>query len=315
VIGAGGLQPDVSIIVPVRNGADTLADCLTAVLRCGYPASHRDIVVVDNGSTDASVAIARRFPVRLVEEGRRGAVHARNRGVLESSNEIVAFLDCDCIATEGWLRELTRPFSHPDVAAATGELVAFPPKTAAERYMARRKPRWQEWVSGTATPWFLIGNTAMRRRVFLRLGMLDPAFALGCEDIDLSLRFFEAGLTHQHCPRALVFHRHRTTLRSLFQQQARIGRGQSLILRKHALRPWGPAAELNAWRDLAADAWRLATGQPHREPRVGGDREFACCDLVRKLAQRIGFAQQTVRWRVVDGWRTLRRGWSAGTAS
>lgn len=284
--------PFVTVIVPVRNGAGTLADCLASVLRSDYPHDRREVVVVDNGSTDWTQRIARRFPVRVLVEPRRGAVHARNRGVRETAGDILAFTDADCTVTTNWLADLVRPFATASVSATTGEVLSFPPRTGAERYMSRRKPRWQEGALKGPMPWLLIGNMAIRRVDFMRVGLLDPTFAtVGCEDIDFSRRFFDAGLVHQSCPRAIAFHRHRATARSLFLQQRRTGLGQSYICERYNGHGWPLAREWEAWRDLSAGVVRVI--------RPGAtDREYLYYDVVRKLAQRLGFLEGRLRWRV-----------------
>jgi GT2 family glycosyltransferase len=262
------------------------------VLRSSYPDHRREVVVVDNGSTDDTRRVAGRFPVRVLVEPRRGAVHARNRGVRETTGEILAFTDADCTVTSHWLTELVRPFASPSVAATSGELVSFPPQTGAERYMSRRKPRWQEWALKMPMPWLLIGNMAIRRTAFLQVGLLDPTFAtVGCEDIDFSRRFFDAGLVHESCPRAIAFHKHRATARTLFLQQRRTGLGQSYICERYNGRGWPLAREWAAWRDLSSGMVRIV--------RSGdADREYLYYDLIRKLAQRIGFLEGRLRWRL-----------------
>src|SRR5207245_10700422 len=87
----------VSAIIPVFNGERYLAEAIESVLAQTSPAS--EIVVVDDGSTDGSGAGAGRFgsAARLVFGGHAGAGAARNRGVAESTGELLAFLDADDI--------------------------------------------------------------------------------------------------------------------------------------------------------------------------------------------------------------------------
>ena len=73
---------EVSIIVPVFNAAASLGDCLDALLRQDVPAASYEVIVVDNNSTDDSMAVARQRPtVRLLSETRQSAYAARNRGI------------------------------------------------------------------------------------------------------------------------------------------------------------------------------------------------------------------------------------------
>ena len=304
-------HPFVTVVIPVRNGEATLGDCLAAIVAMDYPPDRREIVVVDNGSTDRTPEIVRRFGVRYIREERRGAVNARNRAIAETKGEILAFVDADCMVTKRWLRELVGALADDDAAAAAGELVAYPPSTDAERYMARRKPLWQQWASARRAPWFLIGNCAIRHTVFDRIGVLDPDFAVvGCEDIELSRRFFDAGLKLRYCPRALTFHRHRATARTLFTQQLRNGRGQSLVQYRYSSRlPWGWRQELAAWVDLAGSSWRLTRALPRRIFAGTGRDEvaYAYHDLVLKLGQRLGFTLGSLRWRLVAARHTGSR--------
>lgn len=83
-----------SVIVPVYNGAETLGDCLTEIVNQEYPKDRFEVIVVDDGSTDASAAIASTFPVRLVRlPENRGRIEARNRGAREARFKTLVFND------------------------------------------------------------------------------------------------------------------------------------------------------------------------------------------------------------------------------
>ena len=87
-------QADISVIVPVYNGQRYLAQALSSVF--GQSLKPREVIVVDDGSTDESAAVARQFPaVRLIQQENRGQAIARNRGVEESRAAFLAFLDAD----------------------------------------------------------------------------------------------------------------------------------------------------------------------------------------------------------------------------
>src|SRR6266480_6290411 len=122
-------KPSVSVIVPVRNGESTIADCLDAILATDYPADRREILVVDNGSSDGTSALIQSRPVRYLREHRRGVSNARNRGIAESNGEILAFVDADCLVEPQWLAELVRPFDDPEIGSVAGHLQHAPPTT------------------------------------------------------------------------------------------------------------------------------------------------------------------------------------------
>src|SRR5205823_3069273 len=128
---------------PVRNRADTIRHCIASLLAQQYPIHRREIIVVDNGSTDATCSIIAALPVICSSEPKIGPSHARNRGLAEARGEIVAFVDSDCIAAVDWLRELTAAFERKPVSAVAGEILAQPPVTAAQRFTAQREAQWQ----------------------------------------------------------------------------------------------------------------------------------------------------------------------------
>ena len=109
----------VSVIIPVRDGAQHLADAINSALAQTY--RRVEVIVVDNGSKDASPTIARRFEphVRLIQEHRPGAHHARNRGLAESQGEYIQFLDHDDLldADEDGARDGNSYLHHLDVPA------------------------------------------------------------------------------------------------------------------------------------------------------------------------------------------------------
>ena len=285
--------PLVTIVVPVLNGEGTVGDCLVSLVRMDFPPEEREILVVYQPSSDRTLEIVQRHPVRFVVEERRGVSYARNRGIEESRGRFIAFLDADCSASVGWLRELVRGLSGG--SAAAGEAVAFPPETPAERYAAIRKPLWRESTRhGRPHPWFLLGTAAVRRDVFDKVGVFDTTFPPGAEDIDFCWRFFDAGLKVVECPRAIAFHRHRVTQRALWRQHVGYARGQAVLSRKHPERaPWGWRREIGAWLDLGASAWKLLGGCALRlRTRDEMTFYYPYYDFVRKLAQRVGFVRE-----------------------
>ncbi|RRJ84577.1 glycosyltransferase [Aestuariirhabdus litorea] len=88
-------SPRISVIVPVYNGARTLARALESIFEQSFPAC--EVIVVDDGSTDDSVAVARSCSgnIQLIQQENQGVSAARNRGVEQARGEWVAFLDAD----------------------------------------------------------------------------------------------------------------------------------------------------------------------------------------------------------------------------
>jgi glycosyltransferase involved in cell wall biosynthesis len=278
--------PFVSVVVPVRNGAAYIGDCIASLLRTDYPAERRELLIVDNASRDGTARSIKRFPVQYLWEGRRGPAAARNRGVTASRGEIVAFTDADCVVTTGWLRDLVRGFDDDAVAGVAGAIMSYPPETPAQRYMARRKHCWQApAVHSRSLPYAATANAAFRRTTFDQIGLFDPRFTRA-QDKDFGRRFFDAGLQLRYRPSAVVLHRHRATVAGLFTQYAGWGYGAVLLHRKYRL-PWGVRSELRRYAALMVAVGKLARACLYR-PARSGDLASAAFDVLCRVAYRAG---------------------------
>lgn len=97
--------PYVSVILPAYNESNYIAECLESLVKQSYPRERFEIIVVDNGSKDETLEIAKTYADKalVLEEGNVGAV--RNFGVANAKGEILAFLDSDCRVETNWLSE------------------------------------------------------------------------------------------------------------------------------------------------------------------------------------------------------------------
>ena len=110
----------VSVIVPVYNGARTIASCLESLLVQDYPHENYEIIVIENGSSDDTTSIVEKYPIRLFHCERKGPAFARNFGVQRSQADIVAFTDSDCIADPQWLSKLLEAYKDDRILGAGG---------------------------------------------------------------------------------------------------------------------------------------------------------------------------------------------------
>lgn len=118
--------PLLSVIIPNWNGAAHLPTCLEALRRQTYP--HREILVVDNGSTDGSLSLLARYPeVRVLALGRnRGFAGAVNAGIRAARGEILVLLNNDTEAAPTWLEALAAAFArHPDAGLLASKILLF----------------------------------------------------------------------------------------------------------------------------------------------------------------------------------------------
>jgi glycosyltransferase involved in cell wall biosynthesis len=105
--------PDVSVIVPVYNGAKTITALLESLAAQRFEINGFKIIVVDNGSTGATADRVAPFSVRLLHERNIQNSAARNRGVRAAQGATLAFIDADCIAHPDWLRALCPALAAP----------------------------------------------------------------------------------------------------------------------------------------------------------------------------------------------------------
>lgn len=177
------LLPYVSIVIPVLNEERYLAACLTSLVALSYPKDRHEILLVDNGSTDRTIEIARGFSdvsIMVKENAKVGAV--RNYGVQKAKGSVVVFLDSDCVVSQDWLADGVR------------KLMANPDTIIGGHYLLRNDPSWLEkyWIltsSGRTTPRtsLLGGCIFIPKDIFENVGGFDESLNAG-EDNDLTVR-------------------------------------------------------------------------------------------------------------------------------
>jgi len=237
----------VSVVIPVYNGANSIGDMLRSLQSQSAPRPDTEIIVVDNGSTDDTRSIVRRFDVTLLEEPKRGPAAARNRGLRHARGAIVAHCDADTVLTRRWVAEVVAPLGDPDVAVVAGRTLAYRPVTGAERYAAA-SAMWEaeRSVARREFPFAPSLNMAVRRDDALRAGGWDESL-LTAEDIDFSHRvlLLDPRRRIAYAPNAMLFHRNRATDEALRVQARSYGRGAAHVYLRHPhMLPWTPKLRL-----------------------------------------------------------------------
>jgi glycosyltransferase involved in cell wall biosynthesis len=125
----------ISVVIPVLNDARHLERCLAALSRQRRPPE--EIVVVDNGCTDDSVAVARRFGARIVTETRPGITAASSEGFDSALGEIIARCDADSVPPIDWIERIERTFLDNPVAVAVTGPARFYGLSGAKEFAAR----------------------------------------------------------------------------------------------------------------------------------------------------------------------------------
>ena len=204
---------DTTVYIPCFNAARTIEQCLGAVLAQTY--SIKEILVIDDGSTDETVQILSRYPVRVIRHRQnQGLAAARNSAVKNIQSEFVASLDADCIPEKNWLKHLIEQIDSSSIAGVGGKLCEAYASSACDQW--RSIHMRQHWDEAQSEPPFLFGsNTVFRRKVLVDAGLYDERFKTNYEDVDICQRIKKAGYLLKYEPQALVHHLRQDNLYTL----------------------------------------------------------------------------------------------------
>jgi glycosyltransferase involved in cell wall biosynthesis len=258
-----------SVILCVRNGAATIAEQLAAlaVQHCAEP---WELVVVDNGSTDGTVAVVREWEARLPvltvvpAHERAGLAYARNVGARVAQGSLLAFCDADDVAHPGWLSGLTAGPGQAEMVGGRLELDRLNGPLA-RQWRARPQPV----ALPTALeylPYAAGANLAIRKEAFQAAGGCDERFTSCGDDLDLSWRIQRQGGSLVYAPEAVMHYRLRADLLGVMRQRYRYGQAEALLRRKFsdAIPPVAPRARARSVVRMLAHAGELAGGAGRR---------------------------------------------------
>lgn len=278
-------MPQVSIIVPVYNGAKYIGECLNSLMHQSLPRDQYEVIVVDDGSRDATADIARQFKVRLITQDHRREAAARNTGWRAANGEWVAFTDGDALPAHTWLHHLLAAIKSNQSLGVAGRIIAFPSSAPASRFVTLASGlNTEAHLAHPIFPYAPLGNVLYRRSALEAVGGIDERYnAYPAPDLHYRLTHQVGGNFHYE-PRAIVLHHHCTTWRAYWRQQRNYGRGYAqLMLHYPDQLPWPIGREITAWLNLIGTGLRAAW--PGDDDRALLRRGL----LVRDLARRLGF--------------------------
>ncbi len=204
----------ISVVIPNRNGAAVIGECLRAAFASRY--RRFEVVVVDDGSEDGSVEVIRRFPCRLVRLPHGGVSRARNAGAAASRGDLLFFVDNDCLLREDTLAVASAAYGRTPGLVLGGTYTPAPHDR--DFFSAFQSVFIHHFETKRAEPDYVASHAmAIDAELFRRSGgFVENSFlgvAASVEDVELCHRLRRMGCRLALEPRLLVRHMFRFSLR------------------------------------------------------------------------------------------------------
>jgi len=231
----------VSIVIPAYNAEEHIGDVLDAILQQRIDPC--EVIVVNDGSSDRTLEIVEEYrkkckTLRLITQKNGGPVSATNRGIQNSSGDIICLIDSDAIIETNWIEKMIKEFDDPEVKAVAGAILTFNKNNIWSKIMGYDleyrywaiKSKYVNHVSTCATVY--------RRKVFENVGLFDANLKYGYDN-DMAYRIRKAGYKIVIRRDAKVWHCWRETLREYLKQQFNTAYGRLQVIKKHPDRVLG----------------------------------------------------------------------------
>ena len=236
--------PRVSVVVCSYNGARTLRDTLEGLARVHYP--NFEVIVVNDGSTDSTPALAAEYDVRLINTDNCGLSSARNTGWQAARGEIVAYIDDDAYPDPHWLHYIAYRFMTGDWVGVGGPNIAPPGDGEIAQCVANAPGGPVHVLVSDLEAEHIPGcNMAFRREALAAVGGFDPRYRAAGDDVDLCWRLQQRGGRVGFHAGAMDWHHRRNSLGQYWRQQQGYGKAEALLEEKWHER-YSPAGHL-AW--------------------------------------------------------------------
>lgn len=231
-------NPFVSIIIPTLNCASDIEECVKSLRNQDYPAERFEIIIVDNGSTDATMDIVPLTGVRYFVRNERGRSKALNTGVAHAAGEIICTTDISCRAAPDWISSVVRSFNEASVGCVAGEIKLLKITDNAVIGFQERSNYMSPMLALNRTrlpylPFADGANASFRKQLFEEIGLFDESFIKGA-DVEICYRMFiltDYKLVFNQD--AVVWEPGEPTLGALLKQRFRMGIGRHLMRMKY----------------------------------------------------------------------------------
>ena len=217
------MSETLSVIIPAHQAEKYIAQAVESVRRQGWT-GQTQIIVIDDGSTDNTAAVARELGVQLLRKEQGGAASARNMGLRAATGDLILLLDADDVLTDGALSAMGDALTQDvDAVFAMAEDFISPELTDTEKAELRPRP----------TPYggVLPGCSLIRRRVFDTVGVFDDTMKSG-ETVAWLLSLRDAGIKTVQIPTVTLKRRLHLTNTGRTQQKQEMANYAALLRKR-----------------------------------------------------------------------------------
>lgn len=222
-----GYQPFVTILVPIRNVAKYIRECLDHLLAQTYPSNKFEVLILDNQSTDGSVEICKEYEkktkgkIKILQMWVHSPAKKYNQIIKKVKGEVVGFVDGDANVNKFWLARVIAPLKEKKVAGASGLILTANKKNWVARLIGYelqdRYERMPKKVKRMATM-----HVVYKKNVLEEIGGFNEKLKTGY-DCEIGYRIFEHGYDIINVPKAIAYHNHRESLWGYTKQQFEYG--------------------------------------------------------------------------------------------
>lgn len=229
--------PSLSVVICAYNAADTIEECLSHTRELDYP--DLEVLVVDDGSLDATAEIAERLcdgdpRMRVIRAEHQGLSGARNVGWQQARGDLIAYLDSDAYPTPEWPYYLALGLDAPTVGGVGGPNVPPVSDPRVAQMVARAPGGPVHVLSSDDRAEHIPGaNMAFWRQVLEEVGGFDVVYTAAGDDVDLCWKVLDRDWEIGFHPAALVWHHRRQSIRAYLKQQRGYGRSEALVAQRH----------------------------------------------------------------------------------
>jgi glycosyltransferase involved in cell wall biosynthesis len=288
----GGSPVRLSVVIPCYNDADVLGEQLEALTRQSWDHPW-EVVIADNGSTDASMSVAEgyrdRLPLlRIIDASdRSGPAHARNVGAREARGDLLVFVDADDVVAPGWLAALGNALEDVSFVASRHDFTELNDPMIQRTRRNKQDEGLQPYKHPPFYPHASGSGLGVRREIHEAMGGFDEDLP-NLQDTDYCWRVQLAGTELHFVGDAVVHYRFRDSLRGIYVQGMNYGEHNVLLYKRYRSKGMPKAnwkRGVRAWIDLVLSAPDLL----EEEKRLR---------WVRQLGWRVGRVKGCIKHRV-----------------